>query len=155
MAYLQSMKKRWPIMAGMAVFFAASACYERLRRAVSCRRWRLLCACWVSGCPGGCWPKRWAQSASAFCRQPRLYSACWRLRRAAHWPAHGGLLAAVALAAAGCSRALGKAQAAAAALRAPDGLEKAGCVRLCCACWRCTVGGALRFAPCPLPRAAP
>ena len=26
MAYLQSMKKRWPIMAGMAVFIAASAC---------------------------------------------------------------------------------------------------------------------------------
>ena len=26
MAYLQSMKKRWPIMVGMAVFIAASAC---------------------------------------------------------------------------------------------------------------------------------
>ena len=64
MAYPQSMKKRWPIMAGMAVFIAASAC-RTPSAGCSCRRWRLLCACWVSGCPGGCWPKRWAQSASA------------------------------------------------------------------------------------------
>ena len=28
MAYLQSMKKRWPILAGMAVFIVAGACMD-------------------------------------------------------------------------------------------------------------------------------
>ena len=52
MAYLQSMKKRWPILAGMAVFIVAGACMNAFG-GLFIPRWRLFCACWVSGCRAG------------------------------------------------------------------------------------------------------
>ena len=148
MAYLQSMKKRWPIMAGMAVFIAASACMNAFGGL-------FLPPLALALCVLGVWlPGRVLAEAVGAKRFGLLQTASFVFGMLAF--AHGGP--------SGCRGFWlprgwpGFGQNAGRCLQPcarQTGPGKAGCVRLCCACWRCTVWAARFALPCPLRRAAP
>ena len=148
MAYLQSMKKRWPILAGMAVFIVAGACMNAFGGLFIPPLALVLCVLgiWLPGrvlaeIAGA---KRFGllQTAS-FAFGMLAFAACSALASAS-----GAFWLPWLLVAAGllglwqpCVRRISPAT--------------AGCARPCCACWRCTVWAARFALPCPRRQAAP
>ena len=152
MAYLQSMKKRWPIMAGMAVFIAASACMNTFGGLFLPPLALVLCVLgiWLPGrvLAEAVGAKRFGllQTAS-FVFGMLAFASCSALASA--W---GAFWLPWLLAAAGLAGLWAKRRPLLAALRAPDRPGEGWlCAAVLCLLALYCVGGALRFA---LPAAA-
>lgn len=147
MAYLQSMKKRWPIMAGMAVFIAASACMNAFGGLFLPPLALALCVLgvWLPGrvLAEAVGAKRFGllQTAS-FVFGMLAFAACSALASA--W---GAFWLPWLLAAAGLAGLWVKRRPLLAALRAPDRPGEGWlCAAVLCLLALYCVGGALRFA---------